>query len=335
MTRPVWLVSDPMMKLSVIVPVYKVEPYLRKCVDSLLQQDLADDEYEIILVDDGSPDGCGAICDDYAAQHAHVKVVHRPNGGLSAARNSGIEVAMGDYVIFVDSDDFVEPNVLKALVDRTIAEDLDVLRFDYRNVNESYEVFEPNKESKPFVDYRGEVCDGPTFLVERLGFGCYAWQFVVRRELLDRCHFTEGICFEDTDWTPRLLLQAKRITSTKLLVYNYLHRQGSITQSIDLSKRRKALEDRLRLVDVMKKLMSSLADKRWFEGMIAQLSLSILNDVSTFFYGERRVFVRELKMKGVLPLSDFHSTQSAQRKIKWVNVSPELYCILMRFKTHR
>ena len=91
-----------MIKLSIIVPIYGVEQYLRKCVDSLLNQDILSTEYEIILVEDGGHDKCPQICDDYAAAHDNIRVVHRKNGGLSAARNSGIEIARGEYIMFVD-----------------------------------------------------------------------------------------------------------------------------------------------------------------------------------------------------------------------------------------
>ena len=124
------------LKLSVIVPIYQVEQYLPKCVDSLLNQGLSPTDYEIILVDDGSPDNCGVICDDYALRHENIKVVHRQNGGLSAARNSGIEVAQGEYVQFVDPDDYLESNVLGKLVQKVESDKLDVLRFNYQNVNE-------------------------------------------------------------------------------------------------------------------------------------------------------------------------------------------------------
>jgi len=320
------------MRLSVIVPIYKVEPYLRKCVDSLLRQDLADDEYEILLVDDGSPDGCGAICDSYASKYPNVNVIHRSNGGLSAARNTGIEVAKGKYVQFVDSDDYLEPDVLKALVIKAETDGLDVLRFNYQNVDKRYNVFEPNKVSKPFVDYRDEICDGLTFLTERLGFGCYAWQFLIRREILEGCRFKEGILFEDTEWTPRLLVKAQYVTSTDLLTYNYVQRIGSITQSRDEAKRRKALNDKIQLIDTMKKQKEGLSDQRWFEGMIAQLSLSIVDDISMGLYGERKQYLNELKSKKVLPLSDYHATPSARRKIRWVNASPELYCMVLHCK---
>lgn len=319
-------------KLSIIVPIYKVEKYLRKCVDSLLQQDLSSEKYEIILVDDGSPDGCGAICDDYASRFANVKVIHRENGGLSAARNSGIILAQGQYVLFVDSDDYLETNVLKAVVEKTEADGLDVLRFNYQNVNERYEVFSPNKAPKHWVDYSDAVCDGLSFLNERLGPACYAWQFIIRRELLPDCLFKEGIYFEDTEWAPRMLLKAKRVASTDRMAYNYMMREGSITQSVDEEKKRKVLNDKLLLIDSMNLLKQSVADHRWFDGMIAQVVISIINYIAESFFEERRHVIRKLKEKKVFPLSFYLSNDSAKRKIALANLSPELLCVLLHLK---
>ena len=136
-----------MTKLSFIVPVYNVALYLRKCVDSLLAQDY--DDYEIILVDDGSTDESGVICDEYAASSLSaagtspfseadhsiipIRVIHQVNAGLSAARNTGIKAAKGEYICFVDSDDYWEPNVLGGLMAQVERDNLDVLRFDYQN----------------------------------------------------------------------------------------------------------------------------------------------------------------------------------------------------------
>lgn len=320
------------MKLSVIVPIYKVEQYLSKCVDSLLDQDLSPEEYEIILVDDGSPDQCGEICDNYAGHFANIKVVHRKNGGLSAARNSGIEVAKGKYVQFVDSDDYLEPNVLKILVRKMEFDNLDVLRFNYQNVNEQYEVFEPNKVSKPFVDYRDEICDGLTFLTEKLGYACYAVQFMIKRELLAGCAFKEGIYFEDMEWTPHLLLKSKRVTSTDLMTYNYLMRHGSIARSVDGEKKRKALDDRLALVDSMLEQKRTVDDGRWFDGVISQMAISIINSAAKDFFGERKHYLDALKKKKVFPLSTYHSTAFSKRKIWIANVSPYVLCLLLHLK---
>ena len=320
------------LKLSIIVPVYNVEKYLRKCVDSLLAQDLLPGEYEIILVDDGSPDRCAEICDNYAAAHPNIKVIHRENGGLSAARNSGIDIAQGKYLQFVDSDDFIQPNVLKSLLQKIEDEQLDILRFNYQNVNEKYEVFEPNKVSKPFVDYRDEVCDGLTFLNERLGYACYACQFIIRRELLVNCHFKEGIYFEDTEWTPRIMLKANRVTSTDFMIYNYLVRSGSITKSIDEKKKRKVLDDKICLIDYMKEQMSAVEDHRWFDGMVSQTVISIVSNICDSFYAERSTYFLILKQKNIFPLSSFHATISAKRKIWLANVSLSLLCFLLHIK---
>ena len=317
------------MKLSIIVPIYKVEQYLCKCVDSLINQDLPSGVYEIILVDDGSPDRCGEICDEYAASHSNVKVIHRENGGLSAARNSGVDVAQGQYIQFVDSDDYLEPNVLGNLVRKMEEDELDILRFNYQNVDEEYKIFEPYKVDKLFVDYKDKVCGGITFLTERLGYGCYAWQFIIKRELLENCLFKEGIYFEDTEWTPRLLMKAGRVTSTNLMVYNYLMREGSITQSVDEKKKRKVLEDKLLLIDAMQEQMKDVVDKRWFEGMIGQMVLSILGYVVSNYSSESNLVCKRLQMKGVFPLSSFHSTRAASRKIRIANMSPELLCWLL------
>ena len=320
------------LKLSIVVPIYKVEPYLPKCVESLLAQDLPKEDYEIILVDDGSPDRCGEICEEYATRFDNVKVVHRKNGGLSAARNTGIEVAQGEYVQFVDSDDYLEPNVLKVMVEKMDSDKLDILRFNYQNVNERYEVFDPYKVSKSFVDYRDDVCDGLTFLTERLGFGCYAWQFVIRREILQGCLFKEGIYFEDTEWTPRLLLKAQRVTSTNVMVYNYLMREGSITQSVEEAKKRKVLADKLLLVDSMKSQMKRVGDKRWFEGMIAQTAISIVSYVAANYYSQRKEVMKALVEKDIFPLSTYQASQTGKRKITWANISPNLLCFMLHLK---
>lgn len=316
--------------LSIVVPIYKVEPYLRKCVDSLLNQDLPKEDYEIILVDDGSPDGCGEICDEYAAKFHNIKVVHRENGGLSAARNSGIEIAQGKYIQFVDSDDYLEPNVLKTLIEKMEKDNLDILRFNYQNVNEKYEVFEPNKSGKPYVDYRDEICDGITFLNERLGTACYSVQFILKTDLVKSMPlFKEGIYFEDVEWTPRVLIEAKRVTSVDTMVYNYLVRQGSITKSVNAKKKQKLLDDSLALIDAKIEQMQKVPDKRWFEGMIAHSVVSIINTVAKDYYPQKKKYLDILKGKKIYPLSTYHLTPSAVKKVKLINFSPSLACCLL------
>lgn len=325
------------LKLSIVVPVYEAEQYLSKCVESLLAQDLPPGAYEIILVDDGSPDRSGEICDRYAAQYSHIRTIHCENRGVGGARNNGVKVAQGKYVQFVDSDDFLEANVLNFLVDKMERDQLDILRFNYQNVNDQYEVFEPNQNrtSKPFVDYRDEVCDGLTFLTERLGYACYACQFVVKRVLLDGCLFREDVFFEDTEWTPSILLESKRVTSTNMVVYNYWIRNGSITRSNDMDRVMKVVNDMLLLLDFLRVQKLKATDPRWFDGMTAHLVLSLVSYVTIHCYDKKHMVIHELKNKRVLPLRCFHVTKNNFFKIQIMNISPNLLFCFMHLKNRK
>ena len=320
--------------LSIVVPAYNVEAYLPKCINSILAQDLSAREYEIIIIDDGSTDMSGKIADEYADGHENVMVFHQANAGLSSARNAGIGVARGKYIQFVDSDDYLEPDVLAQLVLKMETESLDVLRFDYRNVNENYEPFHPNKEDKPYTDFRDDICDGPNFLTQRLGYACYAWQFTIRTDILvtNGIFFKEGVYFEDTEWTPRMLSASCRVNSTDLLVYNYLHRLGSITKSVTIEKRKKLVHDRLELVKALQKQASTANDRRWYDGMISGIVIASLNDVCRNFASSADVYLSQIKECGVYPLSYFHLSKGAMRKAKIINISPRLYCMIYKLK---
>lgn len=323
------------MKLSIIVPIYNVAPYLRKCVDSLLAQDISD--YEIILVDDGSPDECPQICDQYAEQYSNIKVMHQANAGLSAARNSGIKAATGDYILFVDSDDYLQPNVLGALMEQVEREQLDVLRFDYQNVRQTdkgeYEVFQPNKYLHQ-VDTCREVVDGMTYLDERMGYACYAVQFLLRRNLALQEIFTLKIHFEDVDWTPRMLLAAKRVNSTQLVVYNYLIRQGSITQvQGDKSKLRKNLEDSILVMHTLTTLRMNYPNCLWLRRMISSSAVGVLTRVARMFYSERKEYIYRLREMKVFPVVIADQGKTYARRAWIINLLGErVYCWLMKWR---
>lgn len=324
-----------MIKLSIVVPIYNVAPYLRMCVASLLDQDLAKDEYEIILVDDGSTDACPQICDEYSTLYTvhHtplIRVIHQMNGGLSAARNSGIKIAKGEYLMFVDSDDYLQKKVLGTLVEQMESQQLDVLRYNYYNVREDGSIFEPHKNSKPYFDYSNEVVNGETFLNDRLGYACYAWAFVLKRELLDGCIFTPGIYFEDTDWTPRMLLKAKRVASTPMIVYNYLWREGSITLPTSPEKKQKILDDRMKLLYGFQEHSKSASDDRWFKWQTAGLTISILSTIAAFPKSKRERYMQQIKALNIFPLTTYRAVGNNKYKIRLANISPSLFCKLMR-----
>ena len=319
------------MKLSIIVPIYNVAPYLRKCVDSLLAQDISD--YEIILVDDGSPDECPQICNQYAEQYSNIKVIHQANAGLSAARNSGIAAATGDYIMFVDSDDYLQPNVLGTLLEQVERDNLDVLRFRYQNVRESGEAFAPYKDMTNYNDYSPIPTDGLTFLNERMSTQCYAWQFIVKTDIVCLELFTPGIYFEDTDWTPRMLFRAKRVASTDLVVYNYLWREGSITLSQkDIAKQRKQLNDKLNILAKLNKLGNMVSDRRWFDSMISGMLVNIVGIIASTFYKERNEYIKQIKALNILPITTYHIAPRAQKKVKIINMSLRLAVMILHVR---
>lgn len=329
------------MKLSIIVPVYNVVDYLPKCLDSLLVQDLPQNEYEIIVVNDGSTDNSGDIAQKYADKYANITLINQTNQGLSGARNTGIKHAKGDYIQFVDSDDYLEKNVLGELLKQVENDNLDVLRFKYQNVridNESkeYDIFKPYKsDSFLFDNYSPCVTDGVTFLNKRFGTACYAWAFILRREILNNCIFKQGIYFEDTEWTPRMILKAERIASSDTIVYNYLMREGSITKAVNKVKQRKVIEDKIKLVDSLLEHSKDLQNKSWFERMIAGTVLSTIGCIAADFYDERKKYLQELKQRNIYPLSYTKTTKETKRKLQLINFSPSLYCCLLYMKNYR
>ena len=183
------------MKLSIIVPVYNVEPYLRRCVDSILAQTFTD--FEVILVDDGSPDNCGAICDEYAAKDERVKVIHKENGGISSARNAALDVTQGEYIGFVDSDDFIHPQMYETLVDVMENYAVEMVQCAYRDVSpdakiESYKIF----QEEPQIINAEEIIENfyPKYWQIFPGL---VWRKVYKRETFDDIRFPVGMIFED------------------------------------------------------------------------------------------------------------------------------------------
>ena len=210
-------------EISVIVPVYNVEKYLQRCVDSLLRQTFHN--CEILLVDDGATDSSGAMCDGYAARDSRVRVIHKPNGGLSDARNAGLEVAQGKYVCFIDSDDYVEPDMLEVLYRLVTEHDADL---SICGISDSYEKgsYPQCPEEIEFV-CTGREAQGITLEGKKLpGSVCTK---LIRRELIGDHRFLKGKTYEDAFFTPELLLRAKTVAATTRSLYYYWHRDDSIT----------------------------------------------------------------------------------------------------------
>lgn len=233
--------------ISVIVPVYKVEPYLNKCVNSLLAQTY--ENLEIILVDDGSPDSCPQMCDEFARNNPNVSVIHKENGGLSLARNLGVEKCMGEFVAFVDSDDYVEPRYISDMWDMLNGynADLAVTRVQREYENEKREVA-PYTFDSPLLT--GEEALFATYFTQRLGW--HSVGKLYRKELLLHNPFPVGY-YEDFAVIYKILLSCDRVAVGDYIDnYHYVCRENSILNQ-------KLTEKHYRIFDVCKEMCDFLA----------------------------------------------------------------------------
>ena len=212
--------------VSIIVPVYNIIEYLPACVESLRKQTQQD--IEIILVDDGSTDGSGILCDKYAAEDKRIRVVHKENGGLSSSRNAGLAGATGEWVLFVDGDDYLAQNAVEQLLNVAKKHpDADFIQFLYQETDGSWQ-----PEAKMAVET--VLTAAPDFfrkLYELGGVAASACTKLFRKELFSTFRFKEGIRHEDEELMTRLLPKCSKVVYTDLVLYGYVMRQGSIIHS--------------------------------------------------------------------------------------------------------
>jgi len=217
-----------MISFSIVIPVYKTEEYLDCCVKSVLRQSYK--SFEIILVDDGSPDRCGTICDNLARENCRIRVLHQQNGGLSAARNAGIRAASCDYIMFLDSDDWWEEDSALAKIAHFIENtEADVLSFNYRKS------YNGNPESPYFSEDipSSETAETLIEIMQKNVYVTGACNKAIRRTLLtsNALYFREGITSEDIDWTFRLALCAHTFAFANVSVFVYRQHAASISHS--------------------------------------------------------------------------------------------------------
>lgn len=214
----------PTPEISIIVPIYKVERYLPECLDSILRQTFTD--WECILVDDGSPDNCGKICDEYAARDPRFRVIHQKNGGVSAARNSGISNAKAQYIGFVDPDDWTEPDLFLTLYNLICKDDYDMAQVGFCNeyIGENHR--------KPLVGARTVLDRKAT--VRRLFFDreipSYLWNKLFNRRIIDT-PFPAGEVFEDISVLNSWVKNIRKAIISPEICYHYRRRKGSIINS--------------------------------------------------------------------------------------------------------
>ncbi len=268
------------MKFSVILPIYNVELYLAKCIDSILNQSYTD--FELILVNDGSQDQSLSICDEYAKKDERIKVINQTNAGLSMARNNGLAIATGDYVVFIDSDDFVTSNdFLQKLVQKTV-NNVDLIFFKYSRFLDG-----PNILCKCSYSYKNAILgnsmsDKLQRLVDDDAFYGMAWIKAVRRLMLvqNNIQFEKGLLGEDTEWNYHLLMHAKSIEFIDESFIAYRQRKGSISHSLKL----KNLTDFIYVITKWVEPIKEIRDEA--------LKLALLGSMAKYYSNLLVVFVR-------------------------------------------
>lgn len=271
------------MLVSVVVPVYNVERYLCKCVDSLLQQTYSD--LEIILVNDGSPDKCGTICDAYMSKYKHIKVLHQENQGVSVARNNGAKLARGEYIAFVDPDDYVHKDYIKFLAEMAQKTDAEIVAVPSMNVTETQEINcqeEIALQEIVIYDTQKEKLEA---LFYAKGFGYAPWAKIFSRRLIERNPYPPELRIaEDAVATFHCVLDTNKVAVCKTKpLYYCVQRKGSATHSgvnIEyLKMRMKPLNEQLQYVRLNCPELTS--------GIVYRIGLGIVSDVANMMWNNQ------------------------------------------------
>ena len=280
-----------MSRLSFIVPFYNVELYIEECIRSLYHQDIPQEEYEVICVDDCSPDGSRAIVERLQKEYPTMRLmVHTENKRQGGARNTAMQVAQGRYIWFVDSDDYIKPNCLKGLLEQAESEDLDILDFDF-DTDFSKQQYRKNVE-----DYEMGPCSGADYVFnEHRGMWLWrcstVWSGLIKRELINDMRFREHVQFEDNDYALEMYARAKRVHHIPDQPYYYrVVEQSTVNVKPSIIQ----LEYDLALIEEYVRLLrlNQWNDERWQKGV-----KELLNYTASELYDKLMISSREDKKK--------------------------------------
>ena len=307
------------MKYSFIVPVYNTEKYLKKCLDSLVNQTY--DDFEIIIVNDGSTDNSKSIIDEYKKKNKNIVVINQENQGLSMARNNGVKKASGDYIIFVDSDDYVEEKLLEE-INKNIKKE-DVLRF---------QVIEENKESIKWEEKAFDNLNGfDAFkILSSYHYVEPAWCYAIKTSYYTRNKFTfkKGMYHEDYGLIPLVIYKASKVKSINYLGYHYMIRDNSIMRSNDYEKTFKKANDTFFQYLNLRKY-SEVKNNNTDDYYLSYITNAVISKANTLNKKDRKRYIKMIKeekvINGVL-------VNSIGRKIKKVlmKLNLELYLKIVK-----
>lgn len=315
-----------MLKLSIIIPVYNVEKYVGRCIESCLDQDMPKDQYEIIVVNDGTKDNSVAVVEKYITPENNVTLIHRENGGLSAARNTGLQHAKGEYVWFVDSDDWIERDSVSVLLEYSERNNLDVLCFN------RYKYFDNGEKSSLMIKYpKDRICCGSEFISIK-GISPGAWCAIYNRSFLqdNGLYFMEGVLHEDQEFTPRAFYLANRICFYDYCAYYYYQREGSIMRSSQSEKR---CGDILKVADSLYRFSLEKCSESDTDAIEFSRKVSFLTLQAIAYYSHSFFPIEDFRKLPFYPLY-FDRQMGLKLCLKTMifNLSPSLYLRIYKFK---
>jgi glycosyltransferase involved in cell wall biosynthesis len=286
------------IKLSIIVPVYNVEEYIHPCVESIFKQGLDESTYEVILVNDGTKDNSFGVIEDIVNSHSNILIVEQKNQGLSAARNTGMTKASGDYILFLDSDDLLIENTLGKLTAELNSSSPDILYAGFvKMTNEEI-------DTRKMVAQEECICRETTgrkgFLEDYNARECYSWRAFYKRTFLEEKHlrFIPGIYFEDVPFTTECHLVAGKCIRTDYTFYIYRQRPGSIVSAINKKKVMDFNYVIARLWELRRKKLTPPEDKQLIEAIFITFSLEMWYIAHTpELYADRKEIIADLKEK--------------------------------------
>ena len=274
--------------VSIIVPIYKVEQYLDLCVRTILQQSY--ENLEIILVDDGSPDRCGTICDEFAKQDNRIKVIHKSNGGLSDARNVGIDLAAGDYVTFVDSDDYLMPDMIENLMNIIVREHADIAQCGY--IRTKSNCIERAERSQ--VQYKLYGKNRMSAFFKESQIRTMACGKIYKKSLFNEIRFPVGRLYEDVFTTYKLIHEADSVAVTNYIGYVYRINESSITMSEFSPKKLDSVYGTIERAEFIEKNYPNLR-KQAYSGIVYACNQCLMQMAKSRYRGKvEDVFLQKL-----------------------------------------
>lgn len=305
-----------MPKFSIIMPAYNVEDYISRSIDSVLGQ--SEKDFELIIVNDGSTDRTKEICDSYSKKDKRIRVIHKKNGGLSDARNEGVKKSKGEYLIFLDSDDYWDKDLLKEL-SKTLDNNPDVVRFQIREVTEDN--IKTDYDETGFLNKSGEEAFD---LITKYHFVENAWAYLIKRDyyLKEKFSFKKGMVHEDYGLTPLIIIKAKIVNSISYIGYNYCIRSNSIMTNKDYEKNKKKVNDMyIQYLDLIKQIDKTNLNKPIFKSFCAN---SLIIKICELKGNDYKYYKNKIKEDRVI---DNILSDTLSRKIKklFIKISPRLY----------